>query len=140
VEGVAYSVLVRKSRSLTIWCIATFQCACRVSSEEAKVSTILLDYSTVFTRPSGTWLNWATPRLPFSPGHTSCTRHHPRKRLSLAMQASGVAIEPSWVIECGHHAQGRLAEARKVAESLHSPTAILCSNDVTAIVCCEPPS
>jgi len=49
------------------------------------------------------------------------------------MKASGVAIEPSWVIECDHTPQGRRGCYGKLQNLSTRPTAILCSNDVTAI-------
>ncbi len=49
------------------------------------------------------------------------------------MQASGVAIEPSWVIECGHTLKGGVEGYGKLQNLSTRPTAILCSNDVTAI-------
>jgi len=78
-------------------------------------------------------LNWATPRLPFSPGHTSCTRPSRAKTIFArrwwleASQSSQVGIE------CDHTLKGGVVGYGKLQNLSIRPTAILCSNDVTAI-------
>ena len=52
-----------------------------------------------------------------------------RKRLSEA----GLRLEPSWCIECDHTLRGGVAGFEKLRALPEQPTAVLCSNDMTAI-------
>jgi len=93
VEGVAVLSFGAEERSLTSWCIATFQwCLPSFVWKRQKSAPSCWTTAPVSARPSGTWLNWAL-KIAFLAGPQAALGHHPRKRLSLAMKASGVAIE-----------------------------------------------
>jgi LacI family transcriptional regulator len=102
--------------------------------EESKVSTILLDYSTGIHAAIRHLVELGHSKIAFLAGphklHSAITRENDYRS---AMQASGVAIEPSWVIECGHTLKGGVEGYGKLQNLSTRPTAILCSNDVTAI-------
>jgi DNA-binding LacI/PurR family transcriptional regulator len=102
--------------------------------KEAKVSTILLDYRTGIHAAIRHLVELGHSKIAFLAGphklHSAITRENDYRS---AMQASGVAIEPSWVIECGHTLKGGVEGYGKLQNLSTRPTAILCSNDVTAI-------
>jgi len=50
-----------------------------------------------------------------------------------AMQAAGIPIHKRWVIECDHTLKGGVAGFERLQALPTRPTAILCSNDMTAI-------
>jgi LacI family transcriptional regulator len=92
--------------------------------EESKVSTILLDYSTGIH---------AAIRHLVELGHSKIAFLTRENDYRSAMKANGVAIKPSWVIECDHTLKGGVVGFGKLQNLSTRPTAILCSNDVTAI-------
>jgi LacI family transcriptional regulator len=49
------------------------------------------------------------------------------------MQEVGLSIQLQWIIECDHTLKGGLAGFAQLQSLAESPTAILCSNDMTAI-------
>jgi LacI family transcriptional regulator len=49
------------------------------------------------------------------------------------MEAAGLAIQKKWIIECDHTLKGGVAGFGQLQELSTRPTAILCSNDMTAI-------
>jgi LacI family transcriptional regulator len=49
------------------------------------------------------------------------------------MTASGLEIQKKWIIECDHTLKGGVAGFKKLQALPAPPTAILCSNDLTAI-------
>jgi LacI family transcriptional regulator len=49
------------------------------------------------------------------------------------MNSMGLAIEARWVIECDHTLKGGVAGFQQLQGLKARPTAILCSNDMTAI-------
>jgi len=102
--------------------------------EESKVSTILLDYSTGIHAAIRHLVELGHSKIAFLSGphklHSAITRENDFRS---AMKASGVAIKPSWVIECDHTLKGGVVGYGKLQNLSARPTAILCSNDVTAI-------
>jgi LacI family transcriptional regulator len=102
--------------------------------EEPKVSTILLDYSTGIHEAIRHLVELGHTKIAFLSGphklHSAITRENDYRS---AMEASGVAIKPSWVIECDHTLKGGVVGYGKLRNLSTRPTAILCSNDVTAI-------
>ena len=102
--------------------------------KEAKVSTILLDYSTGIHMAIRHLVELGHSKIAFLAGphklHSAITRENDFRS---AMVAGGVAIEPSWVIECDHTLKGGVVGYGKLQNLSIRPTAILCSNDVTAI-------
>jgi LacI family transcriptional regulator len=49
------------------------------------------------------------------------------------MQAAGLPIVKKWVVECDHTLKGGVAGFNELREQASMPTAIVCSNDMTAI-------
>jgi len=62
--------------------------------------------------------------------------HSAQSRLAAfrqSLQECGIAIEPEWIIEGNHTMEGGMAAAEKLLARAKLPTAIMCSNDMTAI-------
>jgi DNA-binding LacI/PurR family transcriptional regulator len=104
--------------------------------DDPKVSTILLDYSTGIHAAIQHLVELGHKRIAFLAGphklHSAITRENDYRT---AMQDAGLAIQKKWVIECDHTLKGGVAGfAQLQAQALPvRPTAILCSNDMTAI-------
>jgi DNA-binding LacI/PurR family transcriptional regulator len=49
------------------------------------------------------------------------------------MRLAGLSVDPAWLIEADHTLDGGLEAMKKILALPHWPTAILCSNDMTAI-------
>jgi DNA-binding LacI/PurR family transcriptional regulator len=49
------------------------------------------------------------------------------------MEAAGLPVEPSWVIVCDHTLRGGVAGFERLQGLQQRPTAVVCSNDMTAI-------
>jgi len=52
---------------------------------------------------------------------------------SQAMKEIGLRMNESWVVEGNHTMEGGMAAAQKILAMPEGPTAVLCSNDITAI-------
>jgi LacI family transcriptional regulator len=50
-----------------------------------------------------------------------------------AMEAVGLPVQKKWVVECDHTLKGGVAGFDRLQALAAGPTAILCSNDMTAI-------
>jgi LacI family transcriptional regulator len=62
--------------------------------------------------------------------------HSAHSRLSAfqrAVSECGIAINPKWIVEGDHTMEGGIAAAEKLLAGVQLPTAVMCSNDVTAI-------
>ena len=99
-----------------------------------KVSTILLDYKTGIHAAVNHLVQLGHRRIAFLAGphklHSAITRENDYRT---AMEAAGLPIEKNWVIECDHTAKGGVAGFGQLQALAAKPTAILCSNDMTAI-------
>ena len=62
--------------------------------------------------------------------HSALTREN---NFRAAMEAAGLPIQKKWVIECDHTLKGGVAGFDRLQALTTRPTAILCSNDMTAI-------
>jgi DNA-binding LacI/PurR family transcriptional regulator len=49
------------------------------------------------------------------------------------MEAEGLPVQKKWIIECDHTLKGGVAGYAKLHALAERPTAIMCSNDMTAI-------
>jgi DNA-binding LacI/PurR family transcriptional regulator len=49
------------------------------------------------------------------------------------MRLAGLSVDPAWLIEADHTLDGGLEAMKKILALPHWPTAIMCSNDMTAI-------
>jgi DNA-binding LacI/PurR family transcriptional regulator len=50
-----------------------------------------------------------------------------------AVQECGIVVDPKWIIEGDHTMEGGIAAAEKLLAQAELPTAVMCSNDMTAI-------
>jgi DNA-binding LacI/PurR family transcriptional regulator len=102
--------------------------------DDPKASTILLDYSTGMHAAVRHLGDLGHRRIAFLSGphslHSAITREND---FGAAMQAAGLPIEKRWVIECDHTLKGGVAGFDELQKLAARPTAIICSNDMTAI-------
>lgn len=101
---------------------------------DPKSSTILLDYSTGMREAVNHLVSLGHRRIGFLAGprtiHSAVTR---RNDFHSAMQRAGLAIEEPWIIECDHTLRGGVAGFERLQALGSRPTAVICSNDMTAI-------
>jgi LacI family transcriptional regulator len=102
--------------------------------DDPKASTILLDYSTGMRAAVNHLAELGHKRIAFLAGphslHSALTRENDFRE---AMGQAGLPLEARKVIECDHTLKGGMAGFEKVWEHDTRPTAIMCSNDLTAI-------
>jgi LacI family transcriptional regulator len=97
-------------------------------------STILLDYATGINQAIQHLARLGHTRIAFLSGprrlHSAVTRENNYRD---AMQSADLAIQKKWVIECDHTLKGGVTGFAQLQALAARPTAILCSNDMTAI-------
>ncbi len=102
--------------------------------ENPKTSTILLDYSTGIHAAIRHLLDLGHKNIAFLAGphslHSAITRENDFRA---AMEAAGLPIRKNWIIECDHTLKGGVVGFEKLLALDEHPTAIVCSNDMTAI-------
>jgi DNA-binding LacI/PurR family transcriptional regulator len=102
--------------------------------DDPKVSTILLDYTTGIHAAVDHLKQLGHTQIAFLAGphklHSAITRENDFRT---AMQSAGLPIHKKWVIECDHTLKGGVAGFGHLRSLSAHPTAILCSNDMTAI-------
>ena len=102
--------------------------------KDPKVSTILLDYSTGIHAAVNHLVELGHSRIAFLAGprrlHSAITRENDYR---MALKAAGMALQKKWIIECDHTLKGGVAGFGQLQALAARPTAILCSNDMTAI-------
>jgi DNA-binding LacI/PurR family transcriptional regulator len=102
--------------------------------EDPKTSTILLDYTTGVRAAVNHLVELGHSRIGFLAGphklHSAITRENDFRT---AMSEAGLRVEPAWVIECDHTLRGGVAGFERLRALGSQPTAVLCSNDMTAI-------
>jgi LacI family transcriptional regulator len=101
---------------------------------EPNASTILLDYTTGIHAAVRHLKDLGHRHIAFLAGprklHSAVTRENDFRT---AMDAVHLAIQSKWVIECDHTLKGGAAGFTQLRALSTRPTAILCSNDMTAI-------
>jgi LacI family transcriptional regulator len=101
---------------------------------DPKASTILLDYSTGIHAAVDHLVKLGHARIGFLAGphklHSAVTREND---FHSAMIAAGLPIQKKWVIECDHTLKGGVVGFGKLQSLATRPTALVCSNDMTAI-------
>jgi len=99
-----------------------------------KTSTILLDYSTGIHAAVRHLVELGHTKIAFLAGphslHSAITRENDFRA---AMQAVDMPLQKSWIIECDHTLKGGVVGFEKLYALPERPTAIVCSNDMTAI-------
>jgi len=102
--------------------------------DDPKVSTILLDYSTGIHEAVDHLFALGHRRIAFLAGphklHSAITRENDFRT---AIQAAGLIVQKKWIIECDHTLKGGVAGFSQLQALANRPSAILCSNDMTAI-------
>jgi LacI family transcriptional regulator len=102
--------------------------------DDPKVSTILLDYRTGIRAAVNHLAGLGHRKIAFLAGphklHSAITRENDFRAV---MEEAGLAVQKKWVIECDHMPKGGVAGFEKLQALATRPTAILCSNDMTAI-------
>jgi DNA-binding LacI/PurR family transcriptional regulator len=102
--------------------------------DDPKVSTILLDYRTGIRAAIGHLVDLGHSKIAFLAGphklHSALTRENDFRA---AMQDAGLATQKKWIIECDHTLKGGVAGFARLQALGARPTAIVCSNDMTAI-------
>jgi len=102
--------------------------------EDPKASTILLDYSTGIHAAVHHLAALGHKKVGFLAGphklHSAITRENDFRT---ALKSVGLAVQKDWIIECDHTLKGGLAGFGQLQALSKRPTAVLCSNDMTAI-------
>ncbi len=102
--------------------------------DDPKASTILLDYSTGIHAAIRHLADLGHRAIGFLAGpyslHSAITRENDFRA---AMQPPGCLIQKKWIIECDHTLKGGVAGFEQLRKLAARPTAIVCSNDMTAI-------
>jgi DNA-binding LacI/PurR family transcriptional regulator len=101
---------------------------------DPKASTILLDYTSGIRAAIDHLAQLGHSKIAFLAGphkiHSAVTRENDFRT---AMEAAGLTIQKKWIIECDHTLKGGVAGFDRLLTLASRPTAILCSNDMTAI-------
>ena len=101
---------------------------------EPSSSTILLDYSTGIRAAVHHLATLEHSKIAFLAGphklHSAITRQNDFEN---AMRAEKLPIEKKWIIECDHTLKGGVIGFGKLQALAGRPTAVICSNDMTAI-------
>jgi len=102
--------------------------------DDPKASTILLDYTTGIRAAINHLAGLGHKKIAFLAGphklHSAVTRENDYRK---AMDEAGLPIQKKWVIECDHTLKGGVVGFGQLQALAARPTAILCSNDMTAI-------
>ena len=102
--------------------------------DDPKVSTILLDYTTGIRAAVNHLAALGHRKIAFLAGphklHSAITRENDFRT---ALEAVGLPVAPKWIVECDHTLKGGVAGFAKLQALAERPTAVLCSNDMTAI-------
>lgn len=102
--------------------------------DDPKASTILLDYTTGIHAAIDHLRQLGHTQIAFLAGphklHSALTRENDFRG---AMQSAGLPIQKKWIVECDHTLKGGVAGFEELRGLTARPTAILCSNDITAI-------
>ena len=102
--------------------------------DDPKTSTILLDYTTGVRAAVNHLMELGHRKIGFLAGphklHSAITRENDFRAV---ISEAGMRLEPGWVIECDHTLRGGVAGFEKLRALPDRPSAILCSNDMTAI-------
>jgi DNA-binding LacI/PurR family transcriptional regulator len=102
--------------------------------DDPKASTILLDYSTGIQAAVRHLVDLGHRNIGFLAGprslHSAITREND---FCAAMQSAGPPVQKKWVIECDHTLKGGVSGFDQLQKLAARPTAIMCSNDMTAI-------
>jgi DNA-binding LacI/PurR family transcriptional regulator len=102
--------------------------------DDPKASTILMDYSTGIHEAVNHLVSLGHTRIAFLAGphklHSALTRENDFRD---SMKEAKLSVPKEWIIECDHTLKGGVAGFGKFKSLAKRPTAVICSNDMTAI-------
>ena len=102
--------------------------------DDPKTSTILLDYATGIRAAIDHLVQLGHRKIAYLAGphkiHSAMTRENDFRT---AMEAVGLPVQKKWVVECDHTLKGGVTGFGRLQKQAARPTAIVCSNDMTAI-------
>ena len=102
--------------------------------DDPKAGTILLDYTTGIRAAIDHLKTLGHSKIAFLAGplnlHSALTRTNDFRA---AMEAAGLPVQNKWIVECDHTLKGGETGFGRLQALTAEPTAILCSNDMTAI-------
>jgi DNA-binding LacI/PurR family transcriptional regulator len=102
--------------------------------EDPNVSTILLDCSAGIHAAVAHLVELGHTRIGFLAGphtlHSAITRLNAFQQ---TMREANLKVHKNWIIECDHTLKGGVAGFDKLMQLQSRPTALICSNDMTAI-------
>jgi DNA-binding LacI/PurR family transcriptional regulator len=102
--------------------------------DDPKVSTILLDYSAGIHQAVAHLVALGHTKIGFLAGphtlHSAMTR---RNAFEQTMSEAGLPLQKNWIEECDHTLKGGVAGFEHIMALKTRPTAVICSNDMTAI-------
>lgn len=102
--------------------------------DDPRASTILLDYSTGIHAAIRHLAGLGHRAIAFLAGphslHSAITRENDFRT---AMESAGLPIQKKWIVECDHTLKGGVAGFAQLRKLVARPTAVVCSNDLTAI-------
>ena len=102
--------------------------------DDPKISTILLDYSAGIHAAVNHLVELGHTRIGFLAGpkalHSAGTR---QLNFEQSMVDAGLKVQKNWIILCDHTLKGGVAGFTKLWALPSRPTAVICSNDMTAI-------
>ncbi len=102
--------------------------------DDPKASTILLDYSTGIRAAIQHLVKLGHRNIAFLAGphtlHSAITRENDFRA---AIEAARLPLEKKWIVECDHTLKGGVAGFERLRKLGSRPTAVVCSNDMTAI-------
>jgi LacI family transcriptional regulator len=102
--------------------------------DDPKASTILLDYESGIRAAVLHLAELGHSKIAFLAGpHKISSAITRENNFRAAMEDAGLPIQKKWVIECDHTLKGGVAGFDRLQALATQPTAILCSNDMTAI-------
>lgn len=99
-----------------------------------KMSTLLLDYQSGIREGVEHLRNLGHQKIGFISGpHTLHSAHSRTNAFTNSMHEFGLQVRKSWVIEGDHTPEGGVRAFEQLQAQKSLPTAIMCSNDLTAI-------
>jgi LacI family transcriptional regulator len=102
--------------------------------DNPKTATILLDYTTGIGAAVDHLKALGHTRIAFLAGphtlHSAITRENDFRS---AMEAAALPIQKKWIVECDHTLKGGVTGFGRLQALAAQPTAVVCSNDMTAV-------
>ncbi|HWA94222.1 MAG TPA: LacI family DNA-binding transcriptional regulator [Terracidiphilus sp.] len=102
--------------------------------DDPKASTILLDYASGMRAAIEHLVGLGHSKIAYLAGphklHSAITRENDFRN---AMESAGLMVEKKWVVECDHTLKGGMGGFAHLQSLDTRPTALVCSNDMTAI-------